>query len=317
MSSAVATSAGDLDTHRPLLWAIAYRMTGVAADADDVVQETFARAVAQPPARDRPVRPWLVKVAMNVARDQLRRRRRTAYPGPWLPSPVEDGRLDEVDRLAAGLADGRPGPEQRYSLRESATFAFLLALEELTPLRRAVLILRDVFDYSTEETAAALGISVDAAKQALSRARRSLTASDARRRAARAAGETEARRRRDEAAFGRLFAALLAGDTATVEGMLADDVEAHTDGGGEHPAAKVVLRGREQVTRVYANLVRRVTASATTPLQVNGMTAALFELGATAFARAAPRTLIAIETDDDGKIRRVYSVLATRKLAAL
>lgn len=300
----------DLDAHRPLLWAIAYRMTGVAADADDVVQETFARAVAKPPSRDREVRPWLVKVAMNIARDVLRRRRRAPYPGPWLPSPVRDERLVDVDALAARTADGGPGPEQRYSLRESATFAFLLALEELTPLRRAVLILRDVFDYSTEETAAALGISVDAAKQALSRARRSLAGYDAHRRA----NDLEERRAGDADALGRLFAALVAGDTLAVEELLASDVEAHSDGGGELPAAKIILRGREQVGRVYANLVRLVTASSTTPLVVNGMAGALVEIGEARWTVRAPRVVFAVETDDDGRIRRLYSVLASRKL---
>src|SRR5205823_8025794 len=80
----------DVEEHRALLWAIAYRMTGVAADADDVVQETFARALVHPPERgshgERSLRPWLVKVAMNAARDTLRKRRRIEYVGPWLPS---------------------------------------------------------------------------------------------------------------------------------------------------------------------------------------------------------------------------------------
>ncbi|HEY4220430.1 MAG TPA: sigma-70 family RNA polymerase sigma factor, partial [Myxococcota bacterium] len=155
-----AAAAPTLDAHRRLLWAIAYRMTGVAADADDVVQEAFEKALAHPPKGA--VKPWLVTLTMNAARDLLRKRRRVAYVGPWLPSPVDDDALD--------LPDTAPGPEQRYSMRESATFAFLLAVEQLTPLRRAVLILRDVFDYSGDETAHALGISVDAVKQNLSRA---------------------------------------------------------------------------------------------------------------------------------------------------
>src|SRR6266511_3307498 len=79
------------DEHRAFLWAVSYRLTGNAADADDIVQETFVRALTRPPAdRDRPWRPWLVRVAVNLGRDLLRRRRRRGgYVGQWLPSPIE------------------------------------------------------------------------------------------------------------------------------------------------------------------------------------------------------------------------------------
>ncbi len=79
-------------TTRATSGGLCYRMTGDAADAEDLVQETFARAVTSPPARtDEPWRPWLVRVAVNLARDRLRRRRRKGYTGPWLPSPIETG----------------------------------------------------------------------------------------------------------------------------------------------------------------------------------------------------------------------------------
>src|SRR5574341_2611195 len=78
------------EAHRPFLWGLCYRLLGCAADADDVVQEAFLRALARPPRRtDMPWRPWLVRVALNLGRDLLRRRRRRRYVGPWLPSPVE------------------------------------------------------------------------------------------------------------------------------------------------------------------------------------------------------------------------------------
>src|SRR5215813_13306039 len=81
--------------HRPFLWSLCYRLCGDAADAEDLVQETFVRALQHPPRRtDVPWRPWLVKVALNLGRDLLRRRRRRGYVGPWLPSPIETG--DEV-----------------------------------------------------------------------------------------------------------------------------------------------------------------------------------------------------------------------------
>src|SRR5262245_34556558 len=140
-------------------------MTGSAADADDLVQETFARALVHPPAGE--VRPWLSTIAVNLARDHLRRRRRIAYDGPWLPQPIE------------ATPDESPSAAARYGTMESVTFAFLLALEALTPQQRAVLILRDVFDYSVAETAAALGLSEPAVKTTHHRARRALEPYDA------------------------------------------------------------------------------------------------------------------------------------------
>src|SRR3954469_9653521 len=125
-------------------------MTGVAADADELVQETFVRALEHPPAALRELRPWLTRVAMNLARDRLRRRRRESYVGPWLPSPVETG--DEGAPPAYEPPESL-GTEARYELLESVSFAFLLALEALGPRQRAVLLLRDVFDYSVRETA--------------------------------------------------------------------------------------------------------------------------------------------------------------------
>src|SRR5512138_1324797 len=82
-------SAQTFDEHKRALWGMCYRMTGSAADADDIVQDTFVKALERPPTdMDAPLRPWLVKVEMNLSRDQLRRRRRREYVGPWIPSPV-------------------------------------------------------------------------------------------------------------------------------------------------------------------------------------------------------------------------------------
>src|SRR5438046_6362126 len=157
-----------LETDRRLLWGLCYRMTGNAADADDLVQETFVRAIEKPPRRtDEPLRPWLVRVALNLSRDLLRARRRREYVGPWLPSPIEtsdeapgrrslgEGGPPSHEPPVGGIDGGRT-LEGRYDLLESVSFAFLLALERLTPIQRGVLLLMDVFDYSVKETAAAL-----------------------------------------------------------------------------------------------------------------------------------------------------------------
>jgi RNA polymerase sigma-70 factor (ECF subfamily) len=162
-----------LESERKYLWGICYRMTGSAADADDLVQETFVRALERPPEdTSQPWRPWLVRVAMNLSRDQLRKRRRRSYPGVWLPTPI-DGTLGE-EAIEASTSDD--SPEARYGLMESASFAFLVAVEALSPSQRAVLILRDVFDYSSRETADMLGKSEEGIRATLHRARKVMAA---------------------------------------------------------------------------------------------------------------------------------------------
>src|SRR5262245_41591051 len=166
-------------------------MTGSAADADDVVQETFLRALARPPAQnDAPLMPWLVQVALNASRDVLRRRRRRGYTGPWLPEPIE---LETPD----GAADARS------DLLASASYAFLLALEALSARQRAVLLLRDVFDYSVSETATVLAVSEGAVKTAHHRARRSMQDYDRKR-----VPRTPESAAKSERAFAELMSAL-------------------------------------------------------------------------------------------------------------
>ena len=163
------------DRHSEAVRRFVLRATSRGADADDIVQESFVRALQRPPAdRDRPWRPWLVRVAVNLGRDLLRRRRRRGgYEGQWLPSPIE------TEPPSHEPADERGSPAARYDLLESVSFAFLLALEALTPMQRATLLLRDVFDYSGREAARALGISEASARVGRRTAR--IVAPDARR----------------------------------------------------------------------------------------------------------------------------------------
>src|SRR5262249_13064147 len=138
------------DEHRLFLWGLCYRITGSAADADDVVQDTFVRALQS--SRERPDDPrrWLTRIAVNAARDVLRRRKRRAYVGPWLPTPIETA-SDDVPPSHEPALHGEHTLEGRYDLLESVSLAFLQALEALTPTQRAVLLLCDVFDYSAAE----------------------------------------------------------------------------------------------------------------------------------------------------------------------
>jgi RNA polymerase sigma-70 factor (ECF subfamily) len=295
------------EANRRTLWALCYRMTGDAAEAEDIVQETFVRALATPP-RDTsaPWRPWLVHVATNIARDRLRRRRRT-YPGPWLPSPVPDEEL--VEGMVSAADDS---PEARYDLLESVTFAFLVALEALTPTRRAVLLLRDVFDYSTGETAAALGMAEASVKVALHRARAAMRGYE---RAGSGGGYQGGRRTRE--ALGRFLACLQSGDVAGLERLLADDVVAVADGGGEVNALRAPVAGREAVlrlaTRVYAQYADSTRAS---PCRLNGRPALLVERPGVP-AGHAPRFTVHCEVDRAGHITRLDFVFAPSKLRAL
>jgi RNA polymerase sigma-70 factor (ECF subfamily) len=312
-------------SHERLLWSLCYRMTGSAADADDLVQDTFARAMARPPADTAsPLRPWLVRVAMNLARDLLRRRRRTAYSGPWLPSLIETGEgapgmLDGLDRPDA--PDGLELPaahepahtEARYDLMESVTLAFLIALEALSPPQRAVLILRDVLDYSVAETAEALGLSAANVKTTHHRARRAMEAYDRRR--CRPDAQLTARTR---AQLVRFLGAVRAQDASAVEAMLAADVVALTDGGGEFVAARVPLVGARRVAHTYVGLAARRQGSALRHdlRMLNGLPALLIEDDGPP-ARWAPRWTIQVEIGDDDLIRAVHSVLSTAKLGAV
>jgi RNA polymerase sigma-70 factor (ECF subfamily) len=302
------TALADLEEHRGFLRALAYRMTGTVGDADDVVQEAFARTLAHPPADlARPLRPWLVRVTMNIARDQLRRRRRQGYVGPWLPGVVDDAGLD-VDVQGALAVEST---EERYSRRESVTFAFLLALELLTPLQRAVLVLREVFDFSGRETAAALGISEDNVKTTLSRAKKAVRAyDDVRVLEDRSAAEGEA--------LQKFVMALASDDVDGVLAILREDVVGWSDGGGVFHAAKIALRGREKVMTVYRNLTRLGGADVDVAfVVVNGSPGLLISPRGERHVAIAPRTLMRVDVDDDGRIRALYSVLAPSKLLGL
>lgn len=296
-----------LSTERPLLWGMCYRMTGSAADADDLVQETFVRAMERPPARtDEPLRPWLVRVAMNLSRDHLRRRRRTEYPGYWLPEPV----------ATEAPGDGWPvgGDESaaaRYELTESVTFAFLLAIEALTPAQRAVLILRDVFDYSTEETAAALGMTPGNVKVTLHRARGAMRTYDTERTAG-----FHARQAAVGTALQNFLACFARRDVAGLERLLAAEVAHFSDGGGEVHAARWPIRGREKVLRLLFGVNRGEVAPVVRPAWVNGFAAILVEFP-NREGKKPSRSMFQCETDAEGTITRFYNVVAPSKLKRL
>jgi RNA polymerase sigma-70 factor (ECF subfamily) len=293
---------------RRFLFGLCYRMTGSAADADDLVQETFARALAKPPARtDSPWRPWLVRVALNLARDELRRRKRRTYKGPWLPEPVDDAELVEPSHEPASTAG-------RYELVESVSFAFLLALEALSPAQRAVLLLRDVFEYTGAETAAALDLSEANVRVLLHRARRALADYDQRR-----VPRDPSLRERSLEVMGRFMAAFAKQDVAGMEALLAEDIVTLNDTNGRYPAAGVPVVGRNKVARFHAGIAR--LREGHTPRievrQLNGSFAIFVEYTPVPDDKLAPRFAVAGELDRDGRVRRIYTVLAPEKLERL
>jgi RNA polymerase sigma-70 factor (ECF subfamily) len=293
--------------HRSFLWGLSYRLTGNAADADDIVQESFVRALQRPPAdRDRPWRPWLVRVAVNLGRDLLRRRRRRGgYEGQWLPSPIES------EPPSHEPADESGSPAARYDLLESVSFAFLLALEALTPTQRAILLLRDVFDYSAREAARALGLTEANARTTHLRARRALAAYDARRRPLPAEVQ-----QKETAALRTFLACVSAGDVAGVEAMLAADARAMSDSGGEFHSNRVPVVGRSKVAALLVGVVKGVGRLRRAELRLlNGHPAVLAEREPK--AGFGTRWVTQVEFDDRGLIRSVYTVLATRKLSAI
>ncbi len=302
----------DLETafrdSRGLLWSLCYRMTGVAADADEILQETFTRALERPPP-DGPLpwQPWLVRVATNLSLDLLRARKRRSGTGAWLPSPVETPDPEEAREPSA-----EPGPEGRYELLEDVSFAYLLALETLSPRARAALLLRDVLDYSVEEAAGVLETSHANLRIIHHRARRALEASGASPGPPSKSARREARR-----AIERFMSCLVRQDLPGLEALLAESVRTVADGGGEFNALRRPITGRARVAVFHLRTARRRMLRSRFEIRwANGMPAVVIET-ANPSRRQGPRVVLRCELDRDGRIREIHSVLARRKLTAV
>ena len=292
------------EEHRRFLWRLCYRMTGSAANADDVVQDTFVRAIERPPRHlDDPLRPWLVKVALNLSRDLLRRRKRRDYTGPWLPSPIDTS--NEPPAHDPGALGGR------YELLESVSFAFLVGLEALTPTQRAVLLLRDVFDYSVRESAQALDLTDANVKTTHHRARQAMQAYQRERQI-----PTAARQEATATALRQFLRALEHHDVAAVEALLADGVRTTTDGGGEFRAALKTIVGRDKVSRFYLAVAGTAAGASIRVTLLNGLPSVILDMPSPPPA-IAPRFTLSAELDAVGKIASLYVVSAASKLTAL
>jgi len=292
-----------------MLLGLCYRLTGIAADADEILQETFTRALERPPRRDDLAwQPWLVRVATNLSLDLLRARKRRSDPC-WLPSPIETADPDARDESPAGAA---PGPETRYELLEHVSFAYLVALETLSPRARAALLLRELLDYSVEEAAATLGISEANLRVLHHRARRTLEASGASERR-----PAKAVRNRTRVALERFMSCLVRQDASGLESLLAESVTTIADGGGEFNALRRPLVGRRRVVVFHLRTAKRRMPSSRFEIRwANGMPAVMIQTPHP-YPRQGPRVLLRCELDGRGRIREIHSVLAPRKLAAV
>jgi RNA polymerase sigma-70 factor (ECF subfamily) len=232
-----AQRADEFEGLRSHLLAVAYRLTGTFADAEDAVQDAWLRWDALGSRRDEiaDLRAWLTTVVSRIGLDRLRSasHRRETYVGEWLPEPVVTP-LDRSDPLTAVVAD------------EDARFVAMVVLERLTPDQRVAFVLHDGFAVPFGEIAEVLGISAASARQLGSRARR--TVADA---------QAPARHASHDEVVGKLMAAMAVGDMAAVVGLLHPDVTFTGDSNRKAPTAARVIHGQDKVARFIFGLAKR------------------------------------------------------------
>jgi RNA polymerase sigma-70 factor (TIGR02957 family) len=284
-----------LDDLRPGSFAIAYRMLGSVTEAEDVVQEALLRVhrtLEEGERIDSP-RAFVATVTTRLAIDELRsaRARREQYVGEWLPEPI--------------VTEGSDDPARHAEMADSLSVAMLVLLETLSPEQRAVLLLRDVFDYGYDEIARIVGKSEDNVRQLATRARQHV---DARR-----PRFQSTREQRDELAR-KFFAAAQEGDLGGLEALLADDVVLTGDGGGKAPALARSLRGRNRVARTLHNwfkLGARIPGAGMRLVEVNGGPGAMLVDGEQRLIG-----VLALEIED-GYISSISSIVNPDKLSHL
>lgn len=250
-----------LEDLQPGAFAIAYRMLGSVADAEDIVQEALLRVDRELEGGEEIASPraYVATVTSRLAIDELRsaRARRETYTGEWLPEPLPTDPSEE--------------PAGRAEMADSLSIAFLHLLESLTPEQRAALLLHDVFGYGYGEIAKLIETSEENARQLASRARRRVEEGRPR---------FEADRERAEELAQRFFAAAQEGELSQLEELLSEDVVLHGDGGGKAPALARSLHGRERVARTLAawmRTLRRLEGARLRPVDVNREPGAMLE----------------------------------------
>jgi RNA polymerase sigma factor (sigma-70 family) len=251
------------DGYRPLLFSIAYGMTGSVGDAEDIVQDAFlgltrARQAGTVVADQKA---YLTTAVTRLGINHLRsaRVRREMYVGDWLPEPVvvPAGALGGLSGTAGLSGVSGPGPAEHAELADSLSMAFLVLLEALSPVERAVFMLREVFGYSYPDVAAATGKTEVNCRQIFARARQRIAAGRPAHGSGGSGTPDPARRAAGEELARRFFEAAAGGDMDALLGMLAPDVILHGDGGGKAQAIGKPMTGRQRVAQLLAGLFRR------------------------------------------------------------
>jgi RNA polymerase sigma-70 factor, ECF subfamily len=288
----------EFEQHRAHLTAVAYRMLGIRAEAEDAVQEAWLRYAAAPRDDIEDLRAWLTTVTARICLDVLRsaRVRREAYVGNWLPEP-------EVRKLPSRDAGLGVDPGVRAARLDDISFALLTVLERLSPQQRVAFVLHDIFAVPFEEIAKVLGGTAAGARQLASRARRAVATNGQRHTA------DAAEQQRVLTAF---LGAVERGDINGLLAVLAPDVVAIGDGGGVAPAGRAPVVGALKVARFIAGLLRptRKHASAiiAEPIFVNGDLGLLIEYG------DPPVRVVQAFAIADGRITGIYDQLNPAKL---
>jgi RNA polymerase sigma-70 factor (TIGR02957 family) len=274
-------------THRSLLFTVAYEMLGSAADAEDVVQETWLRWDGVDRAEVRDPRAYLVRIVTRQALNRLRTlsRRREDYVGEWLPEPL----LTSPD-----VADD-------VEFAESVSIAMLTVLETLAPVERAVFVLREVFDLPYADIAAALDKSQAAVRQIAHRAREHVTARRPR---------VQVDRAEQEQVIDRFLTALQSGDVQVLLDVLAPDVVLVADGGGEVSAVRDPMVGSDRVAPLLARFRTLARGATMARVSLNGAPACRIDLAGE--LETAVSVVVA-----DGRITHIYAIRNPHKLARL
>ncbi|MDF0370857.1 MULTISPECIES: RNA polymerase sigma-70 factor [Streptomyces] len=288
------TDQGLFQRYRSLLFSVAYRLLGSAADAEDAVQDAWIKWSAADRSQVADPKAYLVRIVSHLAMDRLRstRHKREVYVGPWLPEPILTGG-DASDTVLDA---------------ESVSMAMLVVLETLSPLERAVFVLKEVFDFSHAEIADAVERSEAAVRQAAHRAREHV-------RSRRPRFPADRARQRD--ATERFFAAATGGDMNSLMELLSPDVTLWTDGGGKVRQALRPVVGASTVAAWFA-AVGTVSYQGVEP---SDMRAELVEInGGTGMVFSAPDRVIATVTfdfDAEGRISAIHNVANPDKLGAV
>ncbi|WP_329193530.1 MULTISPECIES: RNA polymerase sigma-70 factor [unclassified Streptomyces] len=290
MSTPVAASAADFEEHRGRMFGIAYRMLGSAHEAEDTVQDAYLRWSAADRGDVEHPGAWLAKTVTRLCLNRLTsaRARREEYVGPWLPEPVL-------------TSDGTLGPLDSAERRDSVSMALLVLLEQLTPVERAVYVLREAFAYGHREIAGLLDITEANSRQLYRRAAQRVEAPRPRFRPD---------PQRWQGLVDTFMAAARDGDVARLETLLSADVRVVSDGGGVVSAARRPVVGRDKVARFLVGVLNKYAADLpVAPAEVNGMPALVFgELG-----------VLVVEFGDgpDGLVTGMRAVLNPEKLEFL